>query len=353
MKFFPPVSGDFISSHKKPGMYRIIGTIILSAIAMLRTADWTAYASEAGEKDRYGVTTLSVNYMREAPDFTAELGNQALMGTPVEITGEEGYWRQIKSPDPYTAWCVDLGIREMTAGALKEYIAAEKVICTADYGKVLARPSGRSEKICDIVAGDLMLLGRKTSGRFYNVILPSGESGYVRKKDAMIFSKWARKCDPTADNLIETALGFLGVPYLWGGTSIKGVDCSGLVRMVWFMNGILLPRNASQQAMTGLPAGPGLDSLEKGDLVFFGSPAVKDASGNIIAKEKVTHVGIYIGNGRFIHASRLVRINSLIPGTPDYYENAGRMIKARRIIGSGEAEGAVRITDSPAYFPQD
>ena len=70
-------------------------------------------------------------------------------------------------------------------------------------------------------------------------------------------------------------------------------------------------------------------------------------------KERITQVGIYIGDGRFIHASKLVRINSLIPGETDFYELSGKMIKARRIIGCSASEGIVSISGSPAYFPQD
>ena len=68
-----------------------------------------------------------------------------------------------------------------------------------------------------------------------------------------------------------------------------------------------------------------LDSLQRGDLVFFGTPA-KDG-----AKQRVTHVGIYIGNGRIIHSSHMVRVNSLNPDQPDYYENAHKLIAARRL----------------------
>lgn len=355
-------------------------TVIVSLAAALLSATRNTSQAQDITGRRYGVTSFSVNYMREEPDFAAELGNQALMGTPVEILAEEGYWKKIKSPDPYTAWCVDLGITEMTETELEEYIAAEKIICTADYSRVLSGPSLKSAKICDIVAGDLMLLDRKTPGRFYKVFLPSGERGYVRKKDACIFSIWAGKCDPTADNLIETALGYLGVPYFWGGTSIKGVDCSGLTRMVWFMNGVLLPRNASDQDHVGFPVETGADTatfpvdslekfagspafrdemlkrisqLEKGDLVFFGTPALFRPDGSVIERESITHVGIYLGEGKFIHASKTVRISSLIPGDSDFYELSGKMIKAVRITGGGEAEGVMRIADSPAYFPQD
>lgn len=351
--------------------------------------DWDCFIkfSDKWLKPRYAVTTLSVNYMREEPDFTAELGNQALMGTPVKILEDSGYWRKIQSPDPYTAWCVDLGLKEMSADEIENYISAAKVICTADYSTVLnalpasQRPKRKSgedapEKICDIVAGDLLLATGKPAKGFREVMLPSGETGYVPEEDTAIFSEWLASRDPSPDNIIGTAMNFIGVPYMWGGTSIKGVDCSGLTRMVWFMNGILLPRNASDQAKIGLPVEIAADTvrfpfgteegqadspefreemlrriskLQKGDLIFFGTPAATDSDGNTISGESISHVGIYTGDGKFIHASRLVRISSLIPGSPDYYELSGKMIKARRIAGSGLAEGVEAIADSPAY----
>ena len=369
--------------------------------------------SAAGK--RYGVTTLSANYLREKPDFTAELGNQTLMGTPVEIMDEDGYWLKVRTPDPYTAWCVDLGVKEMTMQEAAGYIAAEKIICTADYSTVWNRPVRREairgktgkntagadcglQKICDIVAGDLILYSGKTVKGCYEVRLATGETGYVPVQDASVFSEWVRRCDPSAENIISTAMRFLGVPYFWGGTSIKGVDCSGLTKMAWFLNGVLLPRNASQQACAGLPVRVDADTdqfpvdsienftaseafrkemlkriseLRPGDLIFFGTPASAAESGTAAGKspgsekpsagggcmpsrkERITHVGIYIGDGRFIHASKLVRINSLIPGETDFYELSGKMIKARRIIGRSASEGIVSISGSPAYFPQD
>lgn len=84
-------------------------------------------------------------------------------------------------------------------------------------------------------------------------------------------------------------------------------------------------------------------NLQPGDLVFFGSPET------FWAKEKITHVGIYIGGGRIIHASHKVRINSLIPGQTDYYENSHRLLKARRYI-NWQGPGMTQTIHSPAYF---
>jgi len=93
------------------------------------------------------------------------------------------------------------------------------------------------------------------------------------------------------DELAKTAESFVGVPYLWGGSSPnKGFDCSGLSMTVYRLNGLDLPRSSTEQYETGSPVGR--NDLLKGDLVFF------TASG----KDKVTHVGIYVGDGRFVHA---------------------------------------------------
>ena len=91
--------------------------------------------------------------------------------------------------------------------------------------------------------------------------------------------------------LVKTARDFLGVPYLWGGVSLEtGFDCSGLTMTVYQLNGLNLPRHSRTQYDAGNPVS--ISQLQKGDLVFF---AVND-------KRKVSHVGIYIGDGKFIHA---------------------------------------------------
>jgi cell wall-associated NlpC family hydrolase len=93
------------------------------------------------------------------------------------------------------------------------------------------------------------------------------------------------------ESLVKTARDFIGVPYLWGGTSLEtGFDCSGLTMTVYQLNGLNLPRHSRTQYDAGSPVS--INQLQKGDLVFF---ALK-------AKRKVSHVGIYIGDGKFIHA---------------------------------------------------
>lgn len=338
---------------------------ILSAICMMVIA-FTGY----GQTKRMAVTALSENMMRLNPDYESPLETQALMGTIVEIIGEESYWRQVVTPEPYTAWCTNLGLVEMTAEQINEYKAASKYICTTQHSGVYETPSLKSRRLSDLSMGNLLRIvyteGKKVKPsvkkKWAEVMLPDGRKGWTPATDIKPFAEWAGKQKLTAENIVNTAMQFEGTPYLWGGASSKGLDCSGLVRLTFMMNGHLLPRNASQQVNHGREIimecdhsiTPDSDklyqemlkrtkNLQPGDLVFFGTPET------FWSKEKITHVGIYIGNGRIIHASHKVRVNSLIPGQKDYYENSHRLLKARRFI-NWQGPGMIPIIQSPAYF---
>ncbi len=315
--------------------------------------------SAFAQEKRMAVVEFSTSYLRQKPDYESPLETQELMGTVVEILGEHGYWREIMSPQPYRAWCTDKGLVEMTARELAEYEKAPKVMFMDLYGHVYMKPSDNSATLCDLVGGDLMRLVRR-KGCWTEVMLPSGKTGFVpsrQLKNHKVFRSIAKgegsaeSIDyETTEAVIASAMKLLGSPYLWGGMSAKGVDCSGLVRISHIMNGILLPRNASQQIFCGDRIEMPLDvrfweeaervdtegfktemlsrvsGLERGDLVFFGTPAADPGK-----DPRVTHVGIYLGDNRIIHSSHCVRINSLIPGDPDYYENSHRLLGAIRL----------------------
>ena len=131
------------------------------------------------------------------------------------------------------------------------------------------------------------------------------------------------------------ACSLAGVPYMWGGNTVKHFDCSGLVKFCYFMNGILLPRNASQQVKCGTPVAGG--EYKPGDLLFFGSRKPL----------RITHVAIYIGDGRIVHSSHSVRIMSL----GDY---ARDVVAATRILTDiDKGKGAGTVLGSPYYFEQN
>lgn len=296
--------------------------------------------------------------MRTSPDYESGLETQALMGTPVEVIDSKGYWLKIKTPDPYTAWATDMGVVQTDSLQLQNYIASPKYICTSLWTEVYEEPDDGAQRISDLVAGDLLMTGAKNGniGRhrtFLGVVLPDGRTGYVKSQDVMKFSSWAESRRATPENVVATAKRFLGTPYMWGGTSPKGLDCSGLTRTAFFLNGILLHRNASQQVKEGIEVpldgfipGKSEGNLKPGDLMFFG----KRTEGG----EKVTHVAMYIGGGRIIHSSHEVRVNSLNPAESDYYSGATRLLRARRMCDEkGAPYTSVRIIDSPYYFPQE
>ncbi len=315
-------------------------------------------AALAQEK-RMAVVELSTSYLRQKPDYESALETQELMGTVVEIVGEEGYWREIVTPQPYRAWATDQGLVEMTAEELAAYEAAPKVMFVGLYGHVFSERSSKSATICDLVGGNLLRVIKK-KGRWTEVMLPSGKTGFVPSKELKAHEGFVSIAkgegsaesigNETTEAMIASAMKLLGSPYLWGGMSAKGVDCSGLVRISYIMNGILLPRNASQQIFCGDRIEMPVDvkfweeterdntrsfklemlartyNLQRGDLVFFGTPAAETG-----ANPRISHVGIYLGDFKIIHSSHRVRINSLIPGEPDYYENSHRLLGAVRL----------------------
>ncbi len=309
------------------------GKVIMRKIFFLVLAGLLALPL-AGQEKRMAVVEFSTSYLRLKPDYESPLETQELMGTVVEIVGEQGYWKEVITPQPYRAWCTDLGLVEMDAEEIEAYAKAPKVMFMGLYGHVHVKPSSKSATICDLVGGDLMRPVRE-KGCWTEVMLPSGKTGFVPSQELKLHEGFESIVqgdrggipDETKEKVIKEAEKLLGIPYLWGGMSAKGVDCSGLVRICHIMNGILLPRNASQQINCGVPVDyTDLNNLRRGDLVFFGSPA-KEPGG----RPRVTHVAIYLGEGKIIHSSHCVRINSLVQGNPDYYAGAKRMVGAARL----------------------
>lgn len=353
---------ELIIKQLNPMIKKILSTVIAAfAVGLAGVAQ---EKNTAEQEKRMAVVELSTIYMRQAPDYESALETQELMGTVVEIVGEKGYWREIVSPQPYKAWATEKGLVEMSEEELKAYEKAPKVMFTGLYGHVYMDPSFKAATLCDLVGGDILRYEGK-QGKWTEVMLPSGRKGYIPTDECQPhygFRSIAQGegsaesiSSRTTEAIIAEAQKLLGVPYLWGGMSSKGVDCSGLVRISHIMNGILLPRNASQQINCGDRIPMEVDTewwealtlphtdrststelkeemlrrtqnLERGDLVFFGTPATEPGK-----KPRITHVGIYLGNGEIIHSSHMVRINSLIPGTKDYYENAWKLVGAVRL----------------------
>lgn len=312
-------------------------------------------AAALGEK-LYGVATQSVINFRTSGGYAAESATQVMMGTPLRLLEKEGGWSRCVTPEGYIAWVSSGSLQEMTKAEYDAYTAAPKVIVTTKYTTLTETPQAGSEMVTDAVWGNILLdLGKQ--GGMQKVALADGREGYLPASQVEPFNKWLASRNPTADNIIATAKQFIGVPYMWGGTSVKAVDCSGFTKTVYFLNGLILARDASQQCYTGEDIDikeyteqgkhtlESLKNLRKGDLIFFGRKATADK------KERATHVGIYIGEGIFIHSATRVRINSLIPEDGNYYSASNSLLRAQRMIGLQDTGKGIESITKSCYLP--
>lgn len=129
-----------------------------------------------------------------------------------------------------------------------------------------------------------------------------------------------------AADIVHTAISAIGTPYQWGGTAENGFDCSGLIQYAYAQHGIRLPRMSREQARAGNEVTPVVEALQPGDILLFSA-----APGG-----GVTHVGLYVGEGKFIHSSNTgVRLSQLDPHDPEASYWIPRWVGARRIIGVG------------------
>jgi gamma-D-glutamyl-L-lysine dipeptidyl-peptidase len=275
------------------------------------------------------IVTLSVANIRSAPKHSAELATQATLGTPLRVLKKSDSWYLVQTPDKYISWVDAAGIQLMTAEELSSWYDNDLLIYTSYQGFLYESPEAKAV-VSDLVAGNL-LASSKQNGDMIQINLPDGRTGWVKSEEVAPFEAWEKSRSLTPDNLIATAKQMMGVPYLWGGTSIKGMDCSGFTKTVYFLNGQIIPRDASQQVWEGetVDTSSNWDNLTVGDLLFFGE------KGDDSKKERVVHVGMWIGNNSFIHARGRVRISSFDPKSPDYdaYE-LNRYLRTQRIIGN-------------------
>lgn len=299
---------------------------------------------ELGE-ETFGILDLSVANLHRSPDFASEMVTQGLLGMPVRVLQHDG-WYRIQTPDRYIAWVHPAAVHRVTRSGLEDWNRAEKIVVTAHYGFVYTRPAEGAQTVSDVVAGN-RLKWEGTKGAFYHVSYPDGRTGYIRKSIARPETEWRRSLKTDAASLIATAYTLMGVPYLWAGTSSKGVDCSGFVRTVLFMHDMIIPRDASQQARVGqrIDIAPDFANLQPGDLVFFGRKGTADRP------DRVVHVAIYIGNKRFIHSQGDVHVSSFNPADPAFDEfNLNRLLFATRILPYIGRQPALDTTASNDFY---
>jgi len=233
----------------------------------------------------YGVNVLSVLPVRKEADHRSEMVNQLLFGEQFIVIGETEGWLNIRSAlDDYSGW--------ITSGIA--YPLNELPHCgDPDPDEIVSQamrvsPLDSPENSFLILPGSSLPGLDREKGEF--------DIGGTRYKAHHSFTASTGLCTPL--KLVQSALLFLNAPYLWGGRSLFGMDCSGLVQLAYKMCGISLPRDASEQVLKG-DARSFASEAQAGELAFFALP-----------EEDISHVGMILEKGKIIHASGKVRIDN-------------------------------------------
>jgi hypothetical protein len=230
---------------------------------------------------QYGVCTLSIIPMRGEPSDASEMVNQVLFGEAFKILESNAKWNLVRlAHDKYEGW-IDVKQTQL--------VSEEEYLKWVNAGHPLAN--------------DAIGLAR-SDNEAHNVVMGSPLPYYKDQKVLFPQSQFPLHGDITnqkreKSELIDIAYSYLDAPYLWGGRTPFGIDCSGFTQMVYRLGGYSLNRDASQQAKQGEVLSF-IEEAEPGDLAFFDN-----------AEGKIIHVGIILENHYIIHASGKVRLDRL------------------------------------------
>lgn len=248
----------------------------------------------------YSFVKLKIANVRSEPNHRSELETQVLRGWPVYVTNtnEKGDWHEVITVNGVKGFIESWSIVASNSEEFEMWLAAPKQLLAQTYGHYLA--------------GSLALV-RNAGQQFTELIFPNRVVLELEKPNLV-----PTENTYNTETLIALAHQHLGVQYLWGGISELGFDCSGFVQHLYLMQGFVIPRNSSQQALIGTQVA--LNELAEGDLLFMGE-----------VENRIGHVVLYISNGAYIHSSGEVSINSIEPAHPAFDAKRKALIQwARR-----------------------
>jgi gamma-D-glutamyl-L-lysine dipeptidyl-peptidase len=236
------------------------------------------------------VVVVPVANMYSAASDKSDVVSQALYGSNVTLLVARGEWSKIQTDDHYRGWAPSRYLRLIQSGA--GYATSGPIVQVDSLFANLYRETDvmKHKPVVTIPFGvrlELIEEGKGNDEGWLQVRLPDKRSAWIQASDVV--------ADPhplSIPESIELAKRFLGLPYLWGGRSSYGFDCSGFTQMLVRVRGVNMPRDADQQAAWKGATLVERADLQPGDLLFFGS-----------TPNKITHTGMYIGDGQFIHDS--------------------------------------------------
>jgi gamma-D-glutamyl-L-lysine dipeptidyl-peptidase len=242
---------------------------------------------------REAVVVSAVENMYTVPDANKEVTSQAYIGQVVAVLEAKEPFARIETPDQYKGWIQKSALVEYPDGATPRYATRGKVAAivalVANVYREADVTTARPKTQAPLGARLEVALASAPDG-WLIVRLPDGDEGFIQAGDVRVGEAAEPLPVDPADALLRTARRMLGVPYLWGGMTPLGLDCSGFVSLVYRVHGTILPRDTDLQFDDPKARPVEKGALQPGDLLFFG-------------RTKITHVGLYLGDGRFINAT--------------------------------------------------
>ena len=218
----------------------------------------------------------------------------------LKLLKTESYWFLVQTPYEYLGWITSGTISRKTTGEISEWRNSQKYTLNVNYTQVFTKPSVSSQVISDLVLGSVFIQKSRRGG-WAEIELPDGRVGFIDSRLVKPYRFPGNTINANRKVIIDRAKSMMGIPYLWGGNSTKGMDCSGFTSTVFKTADYQLPRDANMQVKIGdeIIANEDYSNILPGDLIFFGS------------SDRITHVGICLGGSYYIHESGDVHINSL------------------------------------------
>ena len=255
--------------------------------------------------DDYIIVNSPVANIYESHTFKSELITQALLWEKLLILDQNDTWYKVKQKDGYVGWIHSFYI-------ISSLIYNENELLKNDNNWYWVK-----DRFCEAILnnnskilisfGSLIPFIKDLKHPF--VILPNGDKARLRKKSLLSYTK-----NHCLENIITYSKELIGIPYLWGGRSAYGYDCSGLIQSIYAINGYDFPRDCSIQVKSDLIEEISSNKIKKGDLIYF------------IDNKNISHVGIFLNNKQYLHSSGQVKINSINKNDDDFNDKLYNMI---------------------------
>lgn len=238
-----------------------------------------------------GIVLKPVANLYSAPSEDADVVTQALYGSHMTLIDKKEGWAKVIMPDDYSGW-IRVGSIKVQPESERLYACCGRVAQVDNlFANVYREPDVAKHQPVITVPFDTRLEviaePENNERRWLQVRLPDDRPAWIQRGDVTLEPRRL-----SVKETIDLARRFLGLPYFWGGSSTFGYDCSGFMQMLYRRQGVLMPRDAAPQARWSKlqPVQP--KKLRPGDLLYFGR-----------SEQKITHTGMYIGHGKFIHAT--------------------------------------------------